>query len=64
VLLPLYVDARSRRYIQSATLDGRAFERTWLQSSKVHSGGKLAFVLGATPNKSWGTGADAAPPAA
>jgi predicted alpha-1,2-mannosidase len=56
--------SRLRRYIGSATLDGRPFERTWLPSSKLHSGGKLAFVMDALPDKSWATGPGAAPPGA
>jgi putative alpha-1,2-mannosidase len=54
--------SRLGRYIQSATLDGRPFERAWLPSRQLHAGGKLSFVMGPTPNKSWATGADAAPP--
>jgi putative alpha-1,2-mannosidase len=51
-----------QRFIQSATLDGKSITRTWLTSSKLHAGGRLSYVMGAQPNKSWGTGADDAPP--
>lgn len=53
--------SRLARYIQSATLDGKSFERTWLPSQKLHAGGRLGFVLGVTPDKSWAAGPAAAP---
>jgi putative alpha-1,2-mannosidase len=56
--------SRLRRYVLSATLDGKPFERTWLPSRKVHSGGRLGFVMGSAPNKSWATDPAAAPPGA
>jgi putative alpha-1,2-mannosidase len=54
--------SRPRRYVQSATLDGKPFARTWLPSDKVHGGARLAFVMGAQPDKSWASGPEAAPP--
>jgi predicted alpha-1,2-mannosidase len=54
--------SRLNRYVQSATLDGKAFQRTWLPSKKVHAGGRLSFEVGALPNKSWGADPGAAPP--
>jgi predicted alpha-1,2-mannosidase len=56
--------SRLRRYIQSATLDGKPFRRTWQPSTKLHSGGRLGFVMGTAPNQSWAIGPDAAPPGA
>jgi putative alpha-1,2-mannosidase len=50
-------------YIQSATLNGRAFNQTWISQRTVLQGGTLAFTMGATPNKNWGTDAAALPPA-
>ena len=64
----LVIDApgasRLRKYIQSATLDGKAFGRTWLPSKKLHTGGRLAYELGARAGGQWGTGPGAAPPGA
>ncbi|HEX4734309.1 MAG TPA: GH92 family glycosyl hydrolase [Thermoleophilaceae bacterium] len=51
-----------RRYVQSATLDRKPFERTWLSSDAVHAGARLAFVIGTQPNRSWASGPQAAPP--
>ena len=52
------------RYIQSATLDGRPFGRTWLPSQALRRGSRLQFTMGPLPEKSWGTGPGAAPPGA
>jgi putative alpha-1,2-mannosidase len=54
--------SRLRKYVQSATLDGKPFNRTWLPSRKVHAGGRLRFEMGVLPNRSWGTQPGAAPP--
>ncbi|MFD8258146.1 GH92 family glycosyl hydrolase [Streptomyces griseoluteus] len=50
------------RYMQSARLDGTAYGRTYLTTGALRTHRSLSFTLGATPS-SWGTGADAAPPA-
>ena len=56
------VASRLNKYVQSATLDGKPFARTWLPSPKLHAGGRLQFDMGAQPNRSWGASANAAPP--
>jgi predicted alpha-1,2-mannosidase len=55
--------SRINKYVQSASLDGRSFEQSWLPSRDVHRGAKLQFVVGATPNKQWASSPNAAPPA-
>jgi putative alpha-1,2-mannosidase len=61
----LVIDAdrssRLRRYVQSATLNGDQFERTWLDSAALRSA-HLHLVMGALPNRAWGTAPEAAPP--
>jgi putative alpha-1,2-mannosidase len=54
--------SRLRGYIQSATLGGKDFSRTWLSSERMRRGGALRFTMGAQPNRDWGTGPGAAPP--
>jgi len=49
-------------YIQSATLNGKPFNRTWISHKEIMNGGEIVFRMGNTPNKKWGTGKDAAPP--
>lgn len=51
----------SNLYIQSATLNGKPLDRTWVTHREVMAGGKLAFVMGPQPNKTWAT--EATPPA-
>ena len=41
-------------YIQSATLNGEAFNQTNISHEAILKGGKLQFVMGSEPNKSWG----------
>ncbi len=41
-------------YIQSATLNGRAYTKPWLSREALQAGGTLRFVMGPTPNKNWG----------
>lgn len=48
-------------YIQSATLNGKPLNRAWLSQDEIMAGGILRFVMGPTPNKSWGTGPGAVP---
>jgi predicted alpha-1,2-mannosidase len=54
--------SRAFTYVQSASLDGKPFARTWLPSQTLHAGGRLRFELGALPNRSWGAAPGAAPP--
>lgn len=42
------------RYIQSATLNGKDFNRTTILHKELMQGGTLQFVMGKTPNKNWG----------
>ena len=46
-------------YIQSATLNGEAFNQTSITHEQITAGGELKLVMGATPNKSWGIAAQA-----
>jgi len=55
-------NSKENKYIQSATLNGKKFNRTWILQSEIMSGGKLTFEMGPTPNKHWGTGKESAPP--
>ncbi|MEV0093902.1 GH92 family glycosyl hydrolase [Streptomyces sp. NPDC050738] len=50
------------RYIQSASLDGKAHAKTYLTTDEIRSGRTLSFGVGDKPSD-WGTDASAAPPA-
>ena len=41
-------------YIQSATLNGQEFNRTFITHKELLQGGTLHFKMGNTPNKNWG----------
>lgn len=48
-------------YIQSATLNGKPFERNWIEHSEIMAGGVLHFVMGPDPATDRCTGKDASP---
>jgi len=41
------------KYIQSATLNGKAFNRSYIYHSEIMKGGTLEFVMTNTPNENW-----------
>lgn len=43
-------------YIQSATLNGKPWNKPWFSHSDIASGGNLILTMGPAPNKSWGVG--------
>jgi len=47
-------------YVQSATLNGRTFDRAWLKHEEIARGGRLVLRMGAQPS-TWGRG-DNRPP--
>ncbi len=49
-------------YIQSATLDGKPYQKSYLQHVDVIKGSKLIFTMGQKPNPAWGAGPDEVPP--
>jgi putative alpha-1,2-mannosidase len=49
-------------YIQSATLNGKPWNKPWFSNDDIANGGKLELTMGSTPNKQWGSAPDAAPP--
>jgi predicted alpha-1,2-mannosidase len=43
-------------YIQSATLNGKRYDKSFLQHEDLMIGGELVLKMGSQPNFSWGTG--------
>ena len=43
-------------YIQSATLNDKSFDRTWITQEEINQGGILQFQMGPKPNEQWGVG--------
>lgn len=42
-------------YIQSATLNGKPYNKSYISHSDITGGGVLRFVMGQRPNPAWGT---------
>ena len=49
------------RYIQSARLNGKTYDRNWISHQDIAAGGKLEFVMGAEPNPAWGSAPESVP---
>ncbi|MBI9055696.1 MAG: GH92 family glycosyl hydrolase [Bacteroidales bacterium] len=43
------------KYIQSATLNGVVYNKSFIEHKTIMSGGDMIFEMGNTPNKEWGT---------
>ena len=41
-------------YIQKATLNGKAYNKCWIDHKEIAKGGVLKLEMGAQPNKNWG----------
>ena len=52
------------KYIQSATLNGKAWDKPWFEHKEIAQGGKLVLTMGAVANKTWGAAPNDAPPSA
>lgn len=50
------------KYIQSATLNGKAWNQPWFQHADLAAGGTLVLVMGPRPNTAWGSAPADAPP--
>lgn len=46
--------SKDNYYIQSATLNRKPLNRSWLSHEEIVNGGVLIFVMGREPNKEWG----------
>ena len=51
-----------KSYVQTLTLDGKAWTKPWLPVSFAEHGGTLRFTLGAQPDVHWGGNSADAPP--
>ncbi len=48
-------------YIQSLSLNGKPFTKSWFNHSDIVDGGHFVFELGPTPNENWGKAKEARP---
>ena len=42
------------KYIQSATLNGKLYSKTYLKDNEIQNGGRVIFKMANTPGRSWG----------
>lgn len=54
--------APEHKYIQSATLNGKAWDKSWFTHEDLMQGGQLELVMDLRPNKDWGASEQATPP--
>lgn len=52
----------SNKYIQSARLNGKEWNKPWFTHEDILNGGVLELTMSDRPNKSWGAASDAVPP--
>ncbi|MBS7563728.1 GH92 family glycosyl hydrolase [Mucilaginibacter sp. Bleaf8] len=50
------------KYIQSAKLNGKVWDKSWFAHAELMKGGQLELVMGAHPNKNWASAASSLPP--
>jgi putative alpha-1,2-mannosidase len=60
------VEAKSvsaqNKYIQSASLNGKPWNKPWFNHADIAQGATLVLQMGAEPNKNWGSRPQDAPP--
>jgi predicted alpha-1,2-mannosidase len=56
-----HVSAQNK-YIQSATLNGKAWDKPWFAHGDIAAGGDLILEMGSHPNMNWGSRPEEAPP--
>jgi len=47
-------NSAANKYIQSVTLNGRAYSKSYITHQQLLQGGTLTFVMGPTPSTTWG----------
>ncbi len=52
----------NNKYIQSAKLNGKTYDRPWISHDDIMAGGTLELVMGDRPNKEWGSNPASVPP--
>lgn len=50
------------KYIKSASLNGKIWNKSWFSHDDLMKGGKLVFIMGKHPDKDWAASDDALPP--
>lgn len=56
--------SEANKYIQSATLNGKEWNKPWFNHSDIENGGELNLIMGPKANKTWGADISSVPPSA
>ena len=56
--------SRENKYIQSATLNGKPWNKPWFSHDDIKNGATIILEMGSQPNKEWGAAENATPPSA
>jgi putative alpha-1,2-mannosidase len=48
-------------YIQSATLNGEPYDKSFIRHEEIMRGGELTFLMGPKPNRDWASSPESAP---
>ncbi|HEX3008447.1 MAG TPA: glycoside hydrolase domain-containing protein [Bacteroidales bacterium] len=48
-------------YIQSVSLNGKKWDKTYVPFDEIRNGGKIIYTMGQKPNKKWGVANDSKP---
>ena len=54
--------ASENKYIQSAKLNGKSWNKSWFAHEDISNGGQLELVMGNKANKSWASDKSSVPP--
>jgi len=47
--------SEKNKYIVSATLNGKPFNKSWIEYQDIVDGGSLVLEMGESPSTTWGT---------
>lgn len=57
-----YEASHENIYIQSAKLNGKAYNKNYIMHQDIISGGTFEFTMGSNPNSEWGASPESCPP--
>ena len=55
-------NSKSNKYIQSAKLNGKEWNKSWISHEDLMQGGKLELIMGSKPNRNWAAAEGSVPP--
>ena len=54
--------SKNNKYIQSATINGKQWNKSWFAHDEIKDGAVIEFVMGKRANRNWATNKDSVPP--